>query len=114
MRFWLKWLNPRTGEKYKIGMLTKENDMYCFEFEKEGLKKAEEAGFKRILEFPIVDKKYCSKQLFHTFAQRIPQEHRRDTQEILKKFGMDRYDELELLRRTKGELLTDHLSVEEE
>ena len=55
--------------------------------------------------------KYISKELFPFFCNRIPSREHPRIDSILKNYGLDEYDEMELLRATKARLSTDRYFV---
>lgn len=102
------------GNIYELGDLYKENDEYCFDIvEHEILKKATRAGCYGIGELDLRYQKHRSKELFGFFERRIPAKDHVKIKEILEELQMQEYDEMELLRKTKGYLLTDRYYLEE-
>lgn len=45
--------------------------------------------------------------MFPFFKNRIPDRHNPYIEKILKEYNLDYYDEMELLKKTNGKLLTD-------
>ena len=111
-KLWLVWKDINTRERFTIGLLSLENNMYYFEYlEDEGennLSKAIEKGFPLLPAFPDRTKKYSSPTLFHTFFNRLPDRKRRDVQQffIEQKLPVGCSD-FEFLRETGGRLPTD-------
>ena len=111
-KLWLVWKDTNTRERFTIGLLSFQNNMYCFEYlEDEGennLSKDMEKGFSLLPAFQDVKKKYSSPTLFDTFFNRLPDRKRRDVQQFftLQKLPMDCSD-FEFLRETGGRLPTD-------
>ena len=93
------WKDPRSRRNYIIGKLSRAKT-YTFEYCKE-YKEAQEVGWKLIDAFPE-EKVYESKELFAAFAGRLPDPKRRGIETILRKYGLDKYDGYELLRKSTG------------
>jgi len=113
---YLKWKNYKTNKKYVIGALCKENQKYFFKLNSNGLKEARQAGFFQKLEFNDENKIYSSQELFTMFKVRIfePEKYTDEQmKEYLNKYGLEEYDEFEILKKTKGILMTDNFSLEE-
>ena len=104
---YLVWQNPKTRNRTVVGLL-KRNGKYEFKYTNLA-KKAQEDGFKLLLAFPKIDKKYTNEKMFPVFSSRIPSENRVDIDEILKKYNMEKYDEFELLKRTGAKTPLDTL-----
>ncbi len=98
---------------YHIGNLSKSKGTYAFEIIEDNLKKAIKAGCMGIGEFDLLKNCYKSEELFDFFKQRIPSKDNRYINEILKKYKLKEYDEMLLLQRTKGQLMTDRYYIEE-
>ena len=98
------WKDPISRRNYIIGKLTKGNK-YTFEYCEE-YKNALSAGWKLLSAFPD-EKLYESDTLFAAFASRLPDPKRRGIETILQKYGLDKYDGYELLRRSSGRLPID-------
>lgn len=117
---YLKWVDYKTGKKYVLGALCRDkaNNKYYFKLSEDFLNKAKEAGFSRAtLPFSDVNRIYESDTLFAIFKIRVPNiEHfdEEDLEELLEEVGLEEYDEFEFLKKTKGELATDHFILEEE
>lgn len=113
---YLKWKDYKTGRKYVIGALCKEKQEYIFKLNPDGFKKSKEAGFFQKLEFQDVNKIYKSKELFTMFKVRVFQTEKYNNEQIkdyLNELNIKEYDEFEILRKTKGILMTDNFSLEE-
>ncbi len=118
---YLKWVDYETNKKYLIGALfrDKEKNKYYFKLSKSHIEKAisEKVISKSILPFSDYDKIYESDEIFAIFKIRLPKLERYSEEELkylLDDLEMREYDEFEYLRKTKGELMTDHFIVEEE
>ena len=102
------------GNSYILGTLYKENNQYIFEIvDKDELKKATRAGCFGIGELNLFYKKHTSDNLFYFFKRRIPPKDHVEINKILEELGLDEYDEMEILRKTKGFLNTDRYYLEE-
>lgn len=106
------WKDVHSRENFKIGILTK-NGKYTFKYNKEGVEAARRKGFKGLVAFPDFDKEYYHDELFPVFELRLPDRRRKDLPEILKTYGLEKYDAFELLKRTEGKTPTDTLSFVE-
>ncbi len=108
----LYWMDTKDN-KYILGDLYKDNDQYVFEINQQGLKEATNNGCFGIGELNLLYSKHVSDTLFDFFKRRIPSENDVNINEILAELQMDKYDEMELLRRTKGQMFTDRYFLEE-
>lgn len=109
--FYIVW-NSYDDEKFRIGILYKRDTIYCFQYNHIELQKALDKGGNIFPCFPVKTKKYYSKNLFPVFKSRISPEDRVDIHDLLKKYGLEMYNEMELLRATKGILPTDRFELE--
>ena len=97
-----------------IGYLMKQEGVgYLFKYDKEGISEARQRGYRYLIGFKDLRKTYVSEHLFPAFLSRIPTKQRRDLQDKLASFGIEKYDEFDYLVASKGKLLTDAISVEE-
>ena len=96
------------GNSYRLGKLYK-TDKYYFDIDREELKKATHKGCFGIGEINILEDNHSSDTLFEFFKNRIPE----NSPEVLEFFGLDEYDEMEILKYTRAELNTDRYYVEE-
>ncbi|MUV38419.1 hypothetical protein JNUCC1_02257 [Lentibacillus sp. JNUCC-1] len=109
---WLIWQNVETRQRYHIGRLLHQDDVYTFSYENSGyrrkLQEAMDNGYHPHLAFPDTDKLYTSSKLFGPFARRLPDPRRPDYQQVLKELGLslDSTD-MDVLRATGGMLATD-------
>lgn len=101
---YLIWKDPQTRRNYTVGTLSKHQG-YSFEYCAEA-ENAEEAGWKGLKAFPE-KKQYNSDVLFPVFSSRLPDRKRRDIKTILKKYGLDDYDEFDLLKKSGARLPID-------
>jgi hypothetical protein len=109
---WLIWQNEETRQRYHVGTLIHQNDMFFFKYETDkrhrGLKEAMDNGYLRHLAFPDLNKVYSSSELFGPFARRVPNERRPDFPDLLNSYGLSKdYTQMDLLRATGGRLGTD-------
>lgn len=114
---YLKWIDYKTNKKYLIGGLFKQNGKYYFKLSKTHIEKAleEKVISKAVLPFSDYNKIYESDEIFEIFKIRLPKIERYSKEELealLKALEMEKYDEFEYLRRTKGQLITDKFIVE--
>lgn len=105
---YLVWKNIKTGNKYKVAELYKENGKYYFKYILENVKEAEESGFELLVAFPQLNATYENPHLFAVFGARLPDKRRPEIKEILSTYGMTEYDEFELLKRSGAKLPTDN------
>lgn len=99
----------RYGKKFLIGELTKNNKGYIFKYIPEAPDKSE--GFLKVPTFKDFDKIYKSENLFLFFANRLYDRGRPDLQKILESYGLNEYDEWELLKATRAKLMTDNYEL---
>lgn len=104
---YLIWKSEQTRNQYIIGQLTK-NGQYEFQYGEE-VQAAIADGFKPLLCFPDLNKVYKNDRLFTIFTSRLPDKKRKNIQEILDKYGLDKYDDYMLLKRSGARLPIDHL-----
>ena len=105
---YLVWSNVVTGKKYKVGILYKKNGIFYFKYIIENVKKAQKEGFPLLIAFPQINATYENPQLFAVFGARLPDKRRPEIDVILKEYGMNEYDEFELLKRSGAKLPTDN------
>lgn len=101
------WQDTKSRRNFVIGTVTR-NGHYEFRYGMD-CKEAQQAGFTPLVAFPSYEKEYCDTELFPTFACRLPDRRRPDIHRILQKYGLDKYDEFELLKRSGAKLPTDTL-----
>lgn len=100
----LIWKDPETRQNYTVGKLTRGKG-FTFQYWGDAAK-AEAAGWKLLGAFPTY-RVYSSDTMFPVFCSRLPDRKRRDIQNILKKYGLEKFDEYELLRRSGARLPID-------
>ncbi len=105
---YLVWKDVKTDKKYKVAELYKPNNTFYFKYILENLKEAQENGFMPLIPFPQINAIYYSPFLFASFATRLPDKRRPDIKKILDTYGMTKYDEFELLKRSGAKLPTDN------
>lgn len=104
---YLVWKDPVTSIKYTVGQLSK-NSQYEFRYGFE-VNKAMEKGFKLLISFEEISMAYKSDILFPTFSSRLPDSRRSGIDQILSKYGLDQFDEYELLKKSGARLPMDTL-----
>ncbi len=105
---WLIWKQPETRRRYKIGIL-KYNNKYTFKYTNPELDEAIKVGFEYFPGFDSIDKTYKSDKLFPNIITRLPNPKRPDYLEILNAYNLNKdSNELEILKATKGRLITDN------
>lgn len=103
----LIWRSGESGKQYIIGQLVR-NSKYEFKYCEE-IEEAMDEGFIPLLCFPDLNKVYEDERLFPVFSSRLPDKKRKNIQNILKKYGMEEYDEYMLLKRSGARLPIDGL-----
>ena len=104
---YLVWTDVKTGNKYKVAMLYKENETYYFKYILENVKEAQKDGFELLVAFPQINATYENPRLFAVFGARLPDKRRPEIEQILTEYGMTEYEEFELLKRSGAKLPTD-------
>lgn len=105
---YLFWVNRNTNQKYKVAELYKENNKYYFKYLIEDVKIAKKNGFELLISFPNLHTTYENPRLFAVFGARLPEPTRPEIKLILETYGMTKYDEFELLKRSGAKLPTDN------
>ena len=106
---WLIWKHPETRRRYRIGILSYENDIYTFRYVNPELDDAIVEGFEFLPGFENLYEIYESNELFANIDTRLPNVGRADYLEILNLYNLEKdSSKLEILRATKGRLLTDN------
>lgn len=106
---WLIWKDPVKRRRYKIGVLTCDEEMYTFKYVDPELNDANQAGFKDFPGFGDTHKKYESNELFANILTRLPNKSRADYLEILNSYNLEiDSTDFDILKATKGRLLTDN------
>ncbi|MFT5873889.1 MAG: hypothetical protein ACI8WT_002841 [Clostridium sp.] len=104
---YLVWKEIETRRRYTVGQLSK-NGQFEFNYGFE-VKEAIEKGFKLLISFEDIDKVYKNDILFPVFSSRLPDRKRNGINKILLKYGMEEYDDYELLKRSGARLPIDNL-----
>ncbi|NMF06566.1 HIRAN domain-containing protein [Clostridium beijerinckii] len=104
---YLIWKDPKSRRQYRIGQLSK-NGQYEFQYGFE-IQQAIEKGFELLISFDDLKKKYFSDKLFSPFLSRVPDRRRKGIKDILEKYGLDEYNEYELLKKSGGRLPIDSI-----
>lgn len=102
------WKDINTGNKHKVAMLYKENEKFYFKYILENVREAQKYGFSLLVAFPNIETIYENSQLFASIGARLPDKRRPEIDKILKEYGMEEYDEFELLKRSGAKLPTDN------
>lgn len=102
----LYW-NDIENNNYCIAKLEKNYDNYILYINEENLKLAIKNGCVGIGNINFLSNIYESKELFPFFKNRIPKENHPRIKNILEQYGLKEYNEMELLKVTKGSLRTD-------
>ena len=106
---WLIWKQPETRRRYKIGILTYDNNLYTFKYVNPELNKAMIAGFAYFPGFDDTNKIYTSEKLFANIETRLPNTARADYLEILNTYNLEKDStKLDILKATRGRLITDN------
>jgi len=101
----------KNGNRYLIGELTKAENEYIFKYTPETADKPE--GFFKVPTFKDMNKVYKSENLFLFFVNRLFDRARPDLPELLDRYGLNHYNEWELLKATGAKLLTDGYELTE-
>lgn len=106
----LIWKDAKERRRYIIGVLTHTNGKYTFKYVNPELEDAKKAGFDYFPGFPDVDKQYTNNGvLFANILTRLPNKNRPDYLQILNAYDLKTNStEMEILKNTKGRLLTDN------
>jgi len=96
---------------YNLATLERINELYVLYINEPELKKATHHGCFGIGNIKFLKNKYISKELFPFFSNRIPSREHPKIDSILKKYGLKKYDEMELLSVTEARLATDRYFV---
>lgn len=110
MKLCLYWKDIENNT-YSLGTLSKDNNNYFFILNIEEYEKALRNGCPGIGNLGKGNQK--SDQLFQFFRERIPGKDNPRVKEVLKMFKMESYDDMELLKRSKGMVNTDRFHLKE-
>lgn len=105
----VSWSSPDGGE-FDVGVLERVSGVYYFWYIGDGVRKAEQKGFRLFPEFAFKEMVYLAYELFGTFSSRLPDRSRVDIDKILDRYGLDEYDPFDLLAASGGKLPCDRLS----
>ncbi|MGV8983890.1 HipA N-terminal domain-containing protein [Clostridium sp.] len=105
---YLIWKDYNTRQKYIIGELSKDGK-YEFKYRNKDVDNAIKNGFEPLIAFANINEVYESYDMFPAFSSRLPDKRRRDVKEILTKYGLEKYDVFELLKKSGGKLPIDSL-----
>lgn len=106
---WLIWKQPESRRRYKVGVLNYDQSIYSFKYVNPELNDAIEAGFKYFPGFENINDLYESKELFANIETRLPNKNRDDYLEVLNSYNLENNSsKLEILKATKGRLITDN------
>ncbi|MEG1363539.1 MAG: hypothetical protein RSC92_03830 [Clostridia bacterium] len=109
---YLVW-KDQYNNKYKVGELYKEDNQFFFKYLLDTVKIAMENGFRLLIAFPQLNAIYYNSHLFPAFSTRVPDKRRPEIDKILSTYNMDKYDEFELLKRSKGKTPIDDYEFEQ-
>lgn len=106
---WLIWKQPKTRRRYKIGVLSYNNEEYTFKYVNPELDSAKKEGFSFFPGFDNLAIEYSSAELFASIETRLPNAARPDYLEILNLYSLEKSStKFEILKATKGRLITDN------
>ena len=106
---WLIWKHPESRQRYKVGSLEFDNNIYTFRYVNPELEDALKVGFRFFPGFEDIKKVYKSSEMFANIETRLPNAGRADYLEILNLYNLGKdSSKLEILKATRGRLLTDN------
>lgn len=106
---WLIWKDPVSRQRYKVGVLYKDEYLYKFNYVNPELEDARAVGFKFFPGFEDLSKNYENENLFINISTRLPNNTRPDYLEILNCYGLEKdSSDFEVLKATRGRVLTDN------
>lgn len=105
---YLVWKSTKTRQQYIIGQLSK-NGTYEFKYSNDIQKAIDEGGFNLLVSFNDTKQLYTNDELFPAFSSRLPDRKRKDIKDILAKYGLEKYDAYELLKKSGAKLPIDNL-----
>ena len=106
----LYWSDAEKNE-YNLATLEKREELYILYINEPELKNATHHGCFGIGNIKFLKNKYVSKELFPFFSNRIPSINHPRIESILMKYGLEQYDDIELLKVTEARLATDRYYV---
>lgn len=109
----LAWQSPDSRMWFPVGRLDADVDRsnYLFQYVRGALEARDRGGFRPLVSFPDLTKRYESDQLFSLFRNRVLDEHRRGFHDYLSSLALDRNDPIAILAITGGERQTDSFEV---
>ncbi len=109
-KLWLIWKEPKERRRYIIGELLYDGSIYRFKYINPELNSAKEKGLDFFPGFNEIDKEYESTTgLFSNIESRLPNISRPEYLEILNTYDLEpNASQIEILKKTKGRLLTDN------
>ena len=111
MDLFLKW--KKNENVFTLGKLSKNENKYFFEINKEEFRNAVLNGCIGIPGFELGKTSFESDELFKFFKNRIVSADAENIEGILEKYNLDKYDDMELLKATRAESHNDNYFVEE-
>mgnify|MGYP003306225186 CR=1 FL=1 len=112
-RLYLKW-KDFNNNIYTLATLYKYENYYYLMIDREGITTAKKNGCAGIGTLDTNEAGYKSKELFGFFKNRILPKDSESLNKFLNKYNLEEYDEMKLLKATKGILGTDRYYLEEE
>lgn len=110
-RLYLKWKDCN-NKIYTIATLYRYEGYYYLMIHQDAMKSAKENGCYGIGNINTNEAGYKSKELFSFFKNRIIPKDSETINEFLKEYSLEEYDEMKILKATKGILGTDRYYLE--
>ena len=108
-KLWLVWKEPNSLRRYVVGELEQTVSKYIFKYTNPELDDAIKVGFEYFPGFSDLKEIYENSKMFSNIETRLPNPTRPDYLEILNIYGLEKdSDVMEILKITKGRLLTDN------
>ena len=105
----LIWKDSKERRRYIIGVLIYKDDEYTFKYINPELEDAKNAGFDYFPGFDNLKEIYTSKVLFANIQTRLPNKNRPEYLQMLNSYNLKTDStQMEILKNTKGRLLTDN------
>lgn len=104
---YLIWKDDKSRQQFIVGELSR-NGQFEFQYCEE-IDAAVQNGFTPLVCFPELNKMYVSDHLFNIFSSRLPDRKRKDMNKILQKYGLEEYEEYNLLKRSGARLPIDNM-----
>ena len=111
MNLKLFWKDSK-NVSYHLADLLYENEKYILKTKEENLKDAIKHGCFGIGNFGFLKNHYESNKLFDFFKNRIPSKDNSKIDKILQDLNIKEYNEMEILKATKGILVEDRYYLE--